>query len=150
MLPGLGFSEIVLIGVIALLVVGPRDLPLMLRKFGRFTARMRGLANEFRAGFDELARQAELDELRREVDALRRGQLLDSEEINDIRRQMSEVVSETTGALPPPPPQPVPDPAPDAATSEATSPATDTGQHAAPLPPPGPDLPQPVKAQAAP
>jgi len=72
MLPGLGFSEIVVLAVIALLVIGPKDLPLVLRKLGRWMARLRGMAQEFRSGFDELARQAELDELKREVDALRR------------------------------------------------------------------------------
>lgn len=73
MLPGLDFSEVIIVIVLALLVLGPRDLPLMMRKLGRFMARMRGMAAEFRSGFDELARQAELDELRKEVDALRRS-----------------------------------------------------------------------------
>src|SRR5215468_3979551 len=72
MLPSLGFQEIVLLGVLALVVVGPKDLPLLLRKLGQWTAKLRGMAQEFRTGFDELARQAELDELRKEVDALRR------------------------------------------------------------------------------
>jgi len=85
MLPGLGFSEILVLGVIALLVVGPKDLPLMLRKLGRQMARLRGLAAEFRTGFDELARQAELDELKREVEALRRGQVFTDIEMEAMR-----------------------------------------------------------------
>lgn len=72
MLPSLGFQEIILLGILALVVVGPKDLPLMLRKLGQWTAKLRAMAQEFRTGFDELARQAELDELRKEVDALRR------------------------------------------------------------------------------
>ena len=72
MLPGLGFSEILVLGVIALLVVGPKDLPLLLRNLGRWTRKLQAMAAEFRQGFDELARQAELDELRREVEAMRR------------------------------------------------------------------------------
>jgi len=71
MLPQLGFTEIILLSVLALVVIGPKDLPLMARKMGRWMAKMRGLAAEFRSGFDELARQAELDELKREVQALR-------------------------------------------------------------------------------
>jgi sec-independent protein translocase protein TatB len=78
MLPSLGFQEILLLGVLALVVIGPKDLPLMLRKLGRWTARLRGMAQEFRSGFDELARQAELDELKREVEALRRSTNLSS------------------------------------------------------------------------
>lgn len=69
--PGVGFWEIVLIATIAFLVVGPRDLPLMMRKAGRMLAKVRAMASDFRASFDEMARQAELEELRREVDALR-------------------------------------------------------------------------------
>jgi len=72
MLPSLGFNEIVILGILALVVVGPKDLPLLFRKLGKWTAKLRGMAQEFRTGFDELARQAELDELKREVEALRR------------------------------------------------------------------------------
>ncbi len=72
MLPSLGFNEIIILGVLALIVVGPKDLPLLFRKLGRWTAKLRGMAQEFRTGFDELARQAELDELKREVEALRK------------------------------------------------------------------------------
>ena len=78
MLPSLGFNEILILGVLALVVIGPKDLPLMLRKLGRWTAKLRGMAQEFRTGFDELARQAELDELKKEVDALRRTTNLQS------------------------------------------------------------------------
>src|SRR5579875_897757 len=68
-----GAEEIMVVAVVALIFVGPKDLPVVLRKVGQFTAKMRGLAAEFRASFDEMARQSELDELKREVEALRRG-----------------------------------------------------------------------------
>jgi sec-independent protein translocase protein TatB len=58
-------------------VVGPKDLPVLMRKVGQVLGRLRGMAAEFRASFDEMARQSELDELRKEVEALRRGQMLD-------------------------------------------------------------------------
>lgn len=73
MLPEIGATELLVIAVVALIVVGPKDLPLLLRKVGQWVARARGMANEFRASFDEMARQSELDELRREVQALRSG-----------------------------------------------------------------------------
>ncbi len=69
-----GAEEIMVVAVVALIFVGPKDLPIVLRKVGQFTAKMRGLAAEFRASFDEMARQSELDELKREVEALRRGE----------------------------------------------------------------------------
>ena len=74
--PGIGGFEILVIGVVALLVVGPKDLPLMMRKLGQAMARARAMANDFRASFDEMARQSELDELRKEVEALRRTQMV--------------------------------------------------------------------------
>ncbi|MFN3668631.1 MAG: Sec-independent protein translocase protein TatB [Brevundimonas sp.] len=72
--PGIGGFEILVIGIVALLVVGPKDLPLLMRKIGKVMARARAMANEFRSSFDEMARQSELDELRKEVEALRTGQ----------------------------------------------------------------------------
>ncbi|MGH7023999.1 MAG: Sec-independent protein translocase protein TatB [Caulobacteraceae bacterium] len=65
--------EFMIVGAVALVVVGPKDLPLLMRKVGAFLARMRAMAAEFRASFDEIARQSELDELRREVEAMRAG-----------------------------------------------------------------------------
>jgi sec-independent protein translocase protein TatB len=91
MLPSLGFTEILLLGVLALVVVGPKDLPLLLRKLGRWTAKLRGMAQVFRSCFVVLARQAELDELRKEVDALRRTT---SDIGRDFRRQVDHVVKD--------------------------------------------------------
>jgi sec-independent protein translocase protein TatB len=85
MLPSLGFNEIIILGILALVVVGPKDLPLLFRKLGKWTAKLRGMAQEFRTGFDELARQAELDELKREVEALRR-----TTDINSIARDLTK------------------------------------------------------------
>ena len=73
MFPEVGATELVVIAAIALIVVGPKDLPVLLRKVGKFLAHMRGMAAEFRASFDEMARQSELDELRAEVEAMRQA-----------------------------------------------------------------------------
>lgn len=115
MLPSLGFQEIILLGVLALIVVGPKDLPLLLRKLGRWTAKLRGMAQEFRTGFDELARQAELDELKKEVDALRRTSAL-SNIAPEVTRPLGTL--ESYAGISPPPPSP----APEAEGTEASSP----------------------------
>jgi sec-independent protein translocase protein TatB len=73
MLPDLSPTHILIVIVVALIVVGPKDLPNMLRRVGQFMGKMRGMANEFRASFDEMARQSELDELRKEVAAMRQA-----------------------------------------------------------------------------
>ena len=96
MLPDIGASELLIIAVVALVVVGPKDLPMLMRKVGQFVARLRGMAAEFRASFDEMARQSELDELRREVEAMRAGRLPATAEepmrsaISDIERSLAE------------------------------------------------------------
>lgn len=106
MLPSLGFNEIVILGVLALIVVGPKDLPLLFRKLGQWTAKLRGMAQEFRTGFDELARQAELDELRKEVDALRRTTSL--QEIGrDLSRPLPTLEDYAGISSPPVAPPPV-------------------------------------------
>lgn len=99
MLPSLGFNEIIILGILALVVVGPKDLPLLFRKLGRWTAKLRGMAQEFRTGFDELARQAELDELKREVDQLRR-----TSSLQEIGQELSRPLPtlEDYAGLPPP------------------------------------------------
>ena len=74
--PGIGGLEILVIGLLALIVVGPKDLPLLLRKVGKAVGKARAMANEVRSSFDEMARQSELDELRKEVEALRTGQMV--------------------------------------------------------------------------
>lgn len=74
MLPDIGGTELLVIAAVALIVVGPKDLPMLLRKLGQFVGKMRGMASEFRASFDEMARQSELDDLRKEVEAMRSGQ----------------------------------------------------------------------------
>jgi sec-independent protein translocase protein TatB len=74
MLPEGRMLDFLIVGVIALIVVGPKDLPMLMRKVGQFVAKMRGMAAEFRASFDELARQSELEELRKEVEAMRINQ----------------------------------------------------------------------------
>jgi sec-independent protein translocase protein TatB len=93
--------ELLIAAIVALIVVGPKDLPVLLRKFGQFMAKLRGMAAEFRASFDEMARQSELDELRKEVEALRQGQLADiaahaggaesAQIIDDIHQGLADV-----------------------------------------------------------
>ncbi|ESQ80493.1 Sec-independent protein translocase protein TatB [Asticcacaulis sp. YBE204] len=93
MLPGIGGSELILIAVVALIVVGPKDLPKLLRQLGKFVAKMRSMADEFRTSFDDMARQSELDDLRKEVEALRSGKV-DTPIIDDIREDMRRLENE--------------------------------------------------------
>jgi sec-independent protein translocase protein TatB len=91
MLPEIGMSELVVIAIVALIVVGPKDLPMLLRRFGQFMAKLRGMASEFRASFDEMARQSELDDLRKEVEAMRRGQFGGADYGSEMNSTVSEI-----------------------------------------------------------
>jgi sec-independent protein translocase protein TatB len=101
--------DFLIVGAVALIVVGPKDLPVLLRKVGQFMGRMRAMAAEFRASFDELARQSELDELRREVAALRTARPLDyaaqqigaDSVIGDIHSELAEANAVMTGPIAP-------------------------------------------------
>ncbi len=60
----IGWTEIIVIAVVAIIVVGPKDLPRMLRSLGRYAGQLRRTAGEFRSQFDDAIRDSELDELR--------------------------------------------------------------------------------------
>jgi sec-independent protein translocase protein TatB len=62
-----GWQELLLIAVVALVVVGPKDLPAALRTVAQVLRKIRGLSREFQSGFAELVREAELDEIKRKV-----------------------------------------------------------------------------------
>ncbi len=91
----LSWSHILLVLIVALIVVGPKDLPRLMHMIGRWMGKARAMANEFRKSFDEMARQAELDELRKEIAALRNERPL-----ADIQQHFEH------GILPPDAPKP--------------------------------------------
>lgn len=62
-----GFSELLVIGVVALVVVGPRDLPAMFQTVGRFTARARSMAREFQRAMDDAAKASGMNEAMKDV-----------------------------------------------------------------------------------
>ncbi len=67
------WSHIVILLTVALVVVGPKDLPRLMNMAGKWAGKARAMANEFRKSFDEMARQAELDELRKEIENLKKN-----------------------------------------------------------------------------
>ena len=56
-------SELLAVAVIALLVIGPKDLPRVMRVVGQWVGKARGMARHFRSGFDNMIREAELEEM---------------------------------------------------------------------------------------
>jgi sec-independent protein translocase protein TatB len=64
----LAWSHILLLGLVALLVIGPKDLPRALRTVGVWVGRARAIAREFQGSLDQMIRESELEEVRREVE----------------------------------------------------------------------------------
>jgi sec-independent protein translocase protein TatB len=91
----IGPTELLLIVVVAVLVIGPKDLPLALRTAGRWLGKIRKVSGHFRAGFDAMVREAEMEELERTWKA-------QNEKIMREHPQGGPVEMEPTGAYPPP------------------------------------------------
>ena len=60
---GVDTSELVLVAILALIFIGPKDLPNALRTLGRWVAQIRGMARHFQSGIDAMIREAELEEI---------------------------------------------------------------------------------------
>jgi sec-independent protein translocase protein TatB len=66
----LAWSHMLLIGVVALLVIGPKDLPRVLRTVGVWVGRARAIAREFQGSLDQMIRESELEEMRKQVETV--------------------------------------------------------------------------------
>ena len=65
-------SKLLILGIVALIVVGPKELPFLLRTIGKYVGMIRRQANEFRAQFDEAMREAELDSIKKDLENVAR------------------------------------------------------------------------------
>jgi len=79
-----GWTEMLVIAIVMIVVVGPKDLPNMLRTFGRTTAKLRAMASDFQKQFNEALKEAELDDVKKSVDSLR-----SLNPMADIRKQLN-------------------------------------------------------------
>jgi sec-independent protein translocase protein TatB len=66
----MSWGEVMVIGAVALIVIGPKDLPKALRTLGNMTAKVRRMASEFQSQFNDAMREAELDEIRKQVEGV--------------------------------------------------------------------------------
>jgi sec-independent protein translocase protein TatB len=66
-MPDIGWMELLLIGIVALIVVGPKDLPMMFRRLGQITGRIRAMARDFQRAMDEAADESGMTELNRDL-----------------------------------------------------------------------------------
>lgn len=91
---GIDSPELLVIAVVALVVIGPKELPNLLRTWGRWMSQMRGMASEFRGHVDEMVRQSELDEVKKQLEG---GPGLDLQALDptkQIKQHIEEGMSE--------------------------------------------------------
>ena len=69
------WNELLVIGAAALIFIGPKELPGTLRTLGKFVAKARGMARDFQTNVDDMVREAELDEVKKQVQKLEYGGL---------------------------------------------------------------------------
>ena len=80
----LGFQEFILIAFVLLIVVGPKDLPKVLRSITGLVRKIKSMASDFHSGIDDLANEAEISDLRKEVSNINDKKLIGSE-IEDLK-----------------------------------------------------------------
>jgi sec-independent protein translocase protein TatB len=116
-------TEMLIVLVVALVIIGPKDLPKVMRTVGQWVGRARGMARHFRSGIDTMIREAELEEMEKQWKA-------DNER---IMREHPSVPEEPCFPVPPPPPPPVAEP-PSAAAEDPQLPLPPPDTSGRPLP----------------
>jgi sec-independent protein translocase protein TatB len=115
----IGWSEILIIAVVAIVVVGPKELPRMLRAFGKTMGQVRRTANDFRRQFDEALREAEreagLEDTRKQLQSIAKA-----DPMKDVKKDFDDTMRAAAA------------PKPAAVTSEPPMPAAAQPHEAAP------------------
>ena len=97
-----GWSELVVIGVVALVVIGPKELPGVIRTVGKAVGKLRTMAGEFRGQFDEAMREAELHDVKKTftdaADVATSAANSITEPVTSLQSEMQAAVSDVTGA----------------------------------------------------
>ena len=148
----IGWSELVVIGVVAIIAIGPKDLPLALKTVGQWVAKARALAREFQGSLDEMIREAELDKVKQEVQAAASS--------FDITKEIEASKAEVEKALempsiemdplsPPPDAAPAAIPEAEAASGVAAAPAPEAPAEPKPEEKPAEAAPAPAPPKAA-
>jgi len=163
---GIDSPELLVIAIVALVVIGPKELPNMLRGWGKWMAQMRGMAAEFRGHVDEMVRQSELDDVKKQLESTSGLDLQSLDPTKQIKSAIQEGMAEGEKAMaeakstfdnplaePESAPQIAAEPQPAVAEAEAPSLVAEAPSSVAsePLPEPAPVAePSPVAAEEKP
>lgn len=144
----IGWTEMLVIAVVMIVVVGPKDLPRMLRSFGKTMAKLRSMAGDFQKHFNEALKEAELDDVKKSVDSLRGLNPTNEikKHLNPFEKAAAEVRAGLDSALKP---APKPTPAPANAAAQPAEPLKNGATHLPGVA--GPEkMPEPPVVTAAP
>ena len=146
----ISWGELLLIGVVALVVIGPKELPTVLRTLGQWMAKLRRMATEFQNQFHEAMREAEVADLKKQVEDMtsQAQSYANFDPIGDVRKELESTQQQIEQSMTATPPAASPT-SPDTPSPAATTPAIaapDTHALAPASLPPG----EPATAEAGP
>lgn len=101
----ISWSELLILGIVTLIFVGPKELPVFLRTLGRYAGALKKQASEFRSHFDAAMREAELDTMKKEVDAMQESV---NAEVMRAKTSLNDAARPPASAASPPAPKPAP------------------------------------------
>jgi len=91
MIPQFGFAEIIVLALLAIIVVGPKDLPKLMRTLGGFMAKVRAMGQEFKDAFDDMGAEDEIAQMRKELQELKELGKIENLVGDDIQDEMREL-----------------------------------------------------------
>ena len=94
----ISWSEFLLIGIVALIVIGPKELPGVMRTLGQYTRKIRSMAADFQNQFQEAMREAEMADLKKEVDDMASG-IKNYDPLKDVRSGLESIGSDVEKSL---------------------------------------------------
>jgi sec-independent protein translocase protein TatB len=129
----ISWTEFLLIGVVALVVIGPKELPGVLRTLGQWTRKVRGMATEFQNQFQEAMREAEMADLKKQVDDMAHD-FKNYDPLKDVREDVEAAGRDIKSSLDRPPETKAEPASAEHASTEAMSEAPAVTTDAAPAP----------------
>jgi sec-independent protein translocase protein TatB len=134
----IGWGELLVIGIVALVAIGPKELPGALRTLGQWMGKLRRMASEFQSQFQEAMREAEMADLKKQVDDLtsQAQSYTNFDPIGDVRKEFESAQQQIEGAI--------------TATPPADAASAPTAAEPAAPPPAEPAVTPPADAAAAP
>jgi sec-independent protein translocase protein TatB len=153
----IGWGELLLIGIVALIAIGPKELPTVLRTVGQWTAKLRRMASEFQNQFQEAMREAEMADLKKQVDELtsQAQSYTNFDPVGEVRKELETTQRQIETAMtsaasvetsPAAGPSEATASGAGSSTSEPAVPSTAEATTAAPVTPPAEPAPTPVES----